>query len=85
MGHILTNTWLKYIGKSPTDLCSECQVPDTIDHLLIACKKHDISKLILEKCAQRKVECTVKNILSNPDVYLEVYNILMNITNGKIM
>src|SRR5678815_2510048 len=26
MGHILTNVWLKHIGKSPTDLCAECQV-----------------------------------------------------------
>jgi ribonuclease HI len=85
MGHILSNTWLKHIGKSLTDLCAECQVPDTIHHILIACKKHDISKLILEKCAKKKVECTVENILSIPDIYLEVYSILMIITNGKIM
>jgi len=85
MGHILTNTWLKHIGKSTTDLCSECQVPETIDHILIACKKHDISKLIFEKCALKKVECTVKSVLSIPDMCLEVYNTLMKITNGKIM
>jgi len=85
MGHILSNTWLKHIGKSLTDLCAECQVPDTIHHILIACKKHDISKLIFEKCAKKKVECTVENILSIPDIYLEVYSILMIITNGKIM
>ena len=85
MGHILTNTWLKTIRRSPTDLCSECHVPETIDHLLIACKKHDISQLLFKKCAEKKVECTVENILSIRDIYLEVYNILMAMNNGKII
>ena len=85
MGHVLNNNWLKVIGKSTTDLCSECQVPETIEHTLFACKKNDISVLLLKKCADKKVECTVKSIFSIQDIYLEAYNILMTITNGKIM
>jgi len=85
MGHILTNSWLKTIGRSQTDLCSECQVPETIDHILTACKKHNISYLLSHKCAEIKVECTVKNILSIRDVYLEVYDVLMMITSGKVI
>lgn len=39
LGHILNNKWLKTIGKSPTDLCSKCQITETIEHLFFDCTK----------------------------------------------
>ena len=62
MWHVLNNTWLKVLGKSTTDLCSKCQLPETTEHMLLACIKNDISILLLKKCEEKKVECTVKNL-----------------------
>lgn len=40
--------------KSRTDLCSECQEPEAIDHNILVCKKLDISHLKFRKSAEKK-------------------------------
>ena len=85
MGRVLCNAWLKTIGKSETDLCTECQVEETIDHIFTKCQKHNISKILYEKCLGKKVDFTIKNILSTRSLYLEAYTLVMKIRDGKIL
>ena len=85
MGRVLCNAWLKIIGKSETDLCTECQVEETIEHIFIKCKKHNISNILHEKCLEKGVDFTIKNVLSTRSLYLEAYNLVMKIRDGKIL
>ena len=60
LGRVLCNVWLKTIGIIETNLCTECQVTEDIDHILTKCKKHNISKVLYEKCLEKKLTLTPK-------------------------
>lgn len=64
MGRYLSNAWMKTIGKSETDLCTECQMLETIDHILTQWKKCNISKVLNEKYLEKKIDFTTKMFIS---------------------
>lgn len=39
IGHRNLNSTLYIIGKHPTWLCEQCLEPETVDHVLISCRK----------------------------------------------
>lgn len=84
-GHVLSKAWLKKINKSGSDLCPVCQKSETLEHLLLNCKNHDISITLNQKCQDKKVEFNTRNILSIRNITLEAFAIIMKITNGKIL
>ena len=66
-------------------LCDNCQVKDTITHMLLECKKEDISELLKNKCQVYKNEVSVKTLLSVSIFQNEVYRLIKLITGGKIV
>lgn len=85
LGVANTNQRLFTIKRHSTGLCDACQVKDTIYHLLLGCKKHDISMLLRSKCQMYKNEFSVATLLTI-DIYVnEVYRLVKTITLGKIL
>ena len=65
--------------------CDKCQVKDIIQHILLECKKEDISELLRNTCQVSKNEASVKTLLSVSVFQNEVYRIIKLITNDKIL
>lgn len=85
LGRVLLNQWLHIMNLHPDGKCEECDVPDTIDHLLLECSRKNISRTIRNKCQELGVESTTRNILQIPVLQKEVVRIVGEITNGKIL
>ena len=85
LGVANTNQRLFFMKRHANGLCDKCQVKDTIQHILLECKKEDISELLRNKCQMYKNEASVKTLLSVSVFQNEVYRIIKLITNGKIL
>ena len=85
LGVANTNQRLFLMKRHSNGLCDNCQVKDTIQHLLFECKKEDISDLLRNKCHIYKNEVSVKTLLSVSIFQNEVYRIVKLITGGKML
>ena len=85
LGVALTNHRLYRIGRHPDGLCSLCQTPDTIQHLLLQCKKHNISTLLKDQCAIYKLEPNLRNILDIGCIQTVVYRLVKQINEDKVL
>lgn len=44
IGHSNLNETLHIIGKHPTGLCEFCQAPETVEHVLVKCRKYSVER-----------------------------------------
>src|SRR5688572_29185465 len=63
LGVANTNQRLFIIKRHDDGLCDICKVRETIHHLLLDCKKEDISEVLRNKCQLYKHEVSVKTLL----------------------
>jgi len=85
LGTALTNHRLHKIGKHPDGLCCLCQVPDTIEHLLLQCNKHNISNILKDQCAIYKLQPNLRNILDTGCIQTTVYRLVKEINGGQVL
>jgi ribonuclease HI len=85
LGVANTNQRLYIIKRHSNGLCDTCHVPETIMHILLDCKKEDISKVLRNKCQMYKDEISIKNLLTINLYQNEVYRLIKIITKGRIM
>ncbi|HMG39082.1 MAG TPA: reverse transcriptase domain-containing protein [Nitrososphaeraceae archaeon] len=85
LGVANTNQRLFMLKRHSSGLCDTCQVKDTIDHLLLDCKKEDISNLLRNICQLYKDDISIKTILTIGLYQNEVYRLVGLITKGKIL
>ena len=85
LGVSLTNQRLHKLGKHPNGLCDTCLVPDTIDHLLLHCKRQNISSLLQNQCNIYKYEFNLKTLLETGIIQPTVYRLINLINNDKIL
>jgi hypothetical protein len=85
LGVANTNQRLFMLKRHSSGLCDTCQVKDTIDHLLLDCKKEDISNLLRNICQIYKDDISIKTILTVGIYQNEVYRLVGLITKGKIL
>jgi ribonuclease HI len=85
LGRVLLNQWLHKMNLHPDGNCEECDVPDTIEHLLLECSRKNISRTIRNKCQELGIDCTMKNILQIRGLQSIVVRIIGEINGGKIL
>ena len=85
LGKALTNHRLYRIGRHPDGLCSLCQTPDTIQHLLLQCKKHNISTLLKDQCTIYKLEPNLRSMLDVGCIQTVVYRLVKQINEDKVL
>ncbi len=65
IGHNKLNSTLHIMEKHPTGFCDQCQIPETVEHVLINCSKHELQRMDMIKDME-KVGLTgrgVKNVM----------------------
>ena len=85
LGVANTNQRLFIIKRHDDGLCDTCKVRETIHHLLLDCKKEDISEVLRNKCQLYKHEVSVKTLLTVNLFQNEVYRLVKIINKGKIL
>ncbi len=76
IGHNKLNSTLHIMGKHPTGFCDQCQIPETVEHVLINCSKYELQRMDMIKDME-KIELTgrgVKNIMT-PSTHLSIISI----------
>ena len=66
-------------------LSHACNVRETIRHLLIECKKEDISEVLRNKCQLYKHDISIKTLLTINLFQNEVYRLVKIINKGNIL
>jgi len=84
-GHVLSRSWLKTMKKCESDLCPVCQIPETIEHIILECKNQNISNKLKLKCQEEKVPFNIRNVLAITTIAREACNIINLITNGRLL
>jgi len=85
LGVANTNQRLFIIKRHDDGLCNTCKVKETIHHLLLDCKKEDISEVLRNKCQLYKHDISIKTLLTVNLFQNEVYRLVKIINNGKIL
>ena len=85
LGVANTNQRLFIIKRHDDGLCDTCKVRETIHHLLLDCKKEDISEVLRNKCQLYKHDISIKTLLTVNLFQNEVYRLVKIINNGKIL
>lgn len=49
IGHNKLNSTLHIMGKHPTGFCDQCQIPETVEHVLINCSKYGLQRVDMIK------------------------------------
>ena len=65
LGHSALNKTLQLIGKHQNGLCEECQEDETVEHVLVVCRRYETERETLRgKMRELKVqEVTTKSLL----------------------
>ena len=66
-------------------LCDTCEVTESIEHILLECKKENISNILKDKCNSYKSEFNLKSLLDVGCLQSAVYNLVKIINKGKIL
>jgi ribonuclease HI len=85
LGVAITNKRLFQMRKHPTGLCDTCEVTESIEHLLLECKKENISTILKDQCNSYKSEFNLKSLLDIGCLQSAVYNLVKLINTGKIL
>jgi ribonuclease HI len=85
LGVAITNKRLFQMRKHPTGLCDTCKVTESIEHLLLECKKENISTILKDQCNCYKSEFNLKSLLDIGCLQSTVYNLVKLINKGKIL
>ena len=73
------------MGKHPNGLCDACQVEESVNHLLLECKKENISTILKNQCEIYKSEFNFKTLLDIGCMQGEVYKLVKLINKRKIL
>jgi ribonuclease HI len=85
LGVALTNKKLFQMGKHPNGFCDVCQVKETVEHLLLECKKENISTTLKNQCEIYKSDFNLKTLLDVGCMQGVVYNLVKLINKGKML
>ena len=85
LGKVNLNERLYLMKKHDSGLCNSCNVTENIDHLLLTCKKENISDVLRNACAAFKLDFNTKNLLDDGYMQSVVYRLINQITKGKIV
>ena len=85
LGVAITNKKLFQMKKHPNGLCDTCEVTESIEHILLECKKENISNILKDKCNSYKSEFNLKSLLDVGCLQSAVYNLVKIINKGKIL
>ena len=65
------NWFLHFIKKSPSPLCSTCSVPDTTEHVLDKCCRHERERELLMESLSRQMERPTNLLISEDKVVID--------------
>ena len=85
LGVVNTNHRLFVMGKHPNGLCDTCQSDDSIEHLLLNCKKEGIANDLQTQCLIYNSEFNVRSLLGIGSLQNAVYRNVKLITKGKLL
>jgi hypothetical protein len=85
LGKVNLNERLYLMKKHDSGLCSVCKVTENIDHLLLTCKKENISDVLRNACVSFKLDFNTKNLLDDGYMQSVVYRLINQITKGKVV
>jgi len=67
------NYHLHRIGCHDNGFCTNCNVPETVEHFLLNCPQSAIAAALKTKCLELKVACHLQNCLSVPALTRLIY------------
>ena len=85
LGKANLNERLLLMKKLESGLCNLCKVPESINHLLLSCRKENISNILRDVCVLYKVDFNTKNLLDVGCMQNEVYRLISLIYKGKVV
>jgi DNA-binding MltR family transcriptional regulator len=85
LGKVNLNERLFLMKKHKDGLCDTCRVTESIDHLLLSCKKELISNILSDKCALYNVDFNLKSLLGIGCIQSEVYRLVSLINKEKVV
>lgn len=85
LGVANTNSRLFKYKKHITGLCDLCQTNDNIEHLLLECKRENISNILKDQCTLHKSEFNIKTLLGEGYLQRSVFRLVKLITKGKVL
>ena len=85
LGKANLNERLLLMKKLESGLCNLCKVPESINHLLLTCRKENISNILRDVCVLYKVDFNTKNLLDIGCIQSEVYRLISLIYKGKVV
>ena len=85
LGKVNLNERLLIMKKHKDGLCNLCKVTENINHVLLDCKKENISNILRDKCVLYKEEFSTKTLLGIGFMQSEVYRLVSLINKGKVV
>ena len=76
LGKCKLNAYLHQIHRHPDGLCELCQEAETIEHLLLRCKRYDFAEKLQNACAAFAFPPSLTNILSSPTLVDLVFDLV---------
>ena len=71
--------------KHDNGMCSLCKNTENIDHLLLKCRKENISGILREHCILYKEDFNIKSLLGVGCLQSKVYMLVRLIHKGKVV
>ena len=75
-GRCRLNKYLHEFKLHDTGLCDQCNVPETIEHHLLYCDTYDMKDVAKNMCLERKLDLSVKSVLSSTEIIDKIYPLL---------
>ena len=79
------NERLLLMKKHKDGLCNVYKVTEYINHVLLQCKKENISVILGVECVLHKEEFSIKTLLGIGFMQSEVYRLVNLINKGKVV
>ncbi len=76
IGHTALNHSLYKMGKHESGLCVKCDLPETVEHILIECKGYDNERLQLIEALHIEINQISLQKLLNKDITIDMFYIL---------
>src|SRR2546426_11564442 len=65
LGKCKLHSYLHAVGCHADGLCSDCHMPETIQHVLLECRHSDIPTKLIDVCARLNIQPTIVNVLGD--------------------
>lgn len=85
LGKVNLNERLFLMKKHDNGMCSLCKNTENIDHLLLKCRKENISGILREHCILYKEDFNIKSLLGVGCLQSKVYMLVRLIHKGKVV